>query len=110
MKTWCDDKEIFRRGRVGYVIDDQAFPADAYTTRDYPGIAWRVFGWETEPDEETEWTGLEQKTGKIVCVMVGDDRPFLYDPEDVTPLEREEYCGVCGQIGCGHDGLDRSED
>jgi len=24
-------------------------------------------------------------------------------------LMRESYCSVCGQIGCGHDGLDRSE-
>lgn len=49
------------------------------------------------------------RTGQVVCVMVGDDRHWAFDPEDVQPLEREEYCGECGQIGCGHDGYDRSE-
>lgn len=52
----------------------------------------------------------EIRTGRIVCVMVGDDRQFTFDPEDVTPLAREEYCGECGQIGCAHDGLDRTEE
>jgi len=31
------------------------------------------------------------------------------DPDDVTPIAREAYCGVCGQMGCGHDGLDRED-
>jgi hypothetical protein len=33
---------------------------------------------------------------------------FLDEPDDVVPLEREDYCGECGQVGCSHDGLDRS--
>lgn len=92
-----------------YEVDDDAFPADAYRTNDYNGVAWYVLGWETEPTEDTEWDGIEERTGRVVLVMVGDDRHFVYDLEDITPLEREDYCGECGQIGCGHDGLDRSE-
>lgn len=56
--------------RRHYEVDDDAFPADAYKTNDYTGVA-------------------------------------VYDPEDITPLEREAYCGECGQIGCCHDGLER---
>ena len=40
-------------------------------------------------------------------LMVGDDKLHVVDPEDVTALPREDYCGQCGQVGCGHDGLDR---
>jgi hypothetical protein len=93
--------------RRNYEADDKTFPADAYRVRGWgAGIAFRVRGWETEPDEDI---GCENRTGMIVVVMVGDDAQHIVDPEDVTPLKREEYCGECGQIGCGHDGLDRSE-
>lgn len=98
------------RGRKNYE-DAPEFTADAYTVAGWgAGIAWRVYGWETEPDEDTEWSGLEIRTGRIVAVMVGDDRRFSIDPEDLTPLAREDYCGECGQVGCAHDGLDRSEE
>ena len=92
-----------------YETDDAAFPAEAYTVDGYRGIAWYVYGWELEPDEDTEWSGIQVRTGRVVCVMVGDDRKFRFDPSELAPLEREDYCGVCGQIGCRHDGLDRSE-
>jgi hypothetical protein len=84
------------------------YQADAYRVSGYSGVAFHVIGWETEPDEDTEWSGYEVRTGKIVAVMVGDDHKFSFDPEDIAPLDREDYCGSCGQIGCGHDGLDRS--
>lgn len=90
-----------------YEADRETWPADAYRVAGHDGVAWRVRGWETEPDEDTEWSGIENRTGRVVCVMVGDDRPFTFDPKDVTPLAREDYCGVCGQIGCAHDGYDR---
>ncbi len=90
-----------------YEPDNQAFPADAYCVDSYRGVAWYVLGWETEPDEETEWSGFEKRTGKVVAVMVGDDRHFRFEPEEMIPLEREAYCGVCGQIGCAHDGVER---
>lgn len=81
---------------------------DAVRIDGHPGIAWHVLGWQTIPDEDTVWSGYENRTGMLVCVMVGDDFQWLIDPEDILPLEREEYCGVCGQIGCTHDGLDRT--
>lgn len=96
--------------RPNYERDDQSFPEDAYTVRGYAGIAFYVRGWETEPDADTEWTGIEERTGRVIVTMIGDDRRIPVDREDVAPLERSAYCSECGQIGCGHDGLDRSED
>jgi len=95
--------------RIHYESDDQAFPADAYRVRGYQGVAFHARGWETVPDEDTEWSGCENRTGHVVVTMIGDDQRIVVDPEDLTPIDREEYCGECGQLGCRHDGLDRSE-
>jgi hypothetical protein len=93
-----------------YEDADDTFTADAYTVSGWGrGIAWRVYGWETEPDQDSEWTGEEVRTGRIVVVMIGDDRRFVVDPEDVTPLADLDYCAECGQVGCTHDGRDREE-
>ena len=94
-----------------YEADDDTFSADAYTVAGWGhGIAWYVRGWEVIPDEETEWSGLEERTGRIVVTQIGDDRRFVVNPEDCTPIARAAYCGECGQVGCTHDGLDRSLD
>ena len=81
---------------------DSDFPAPAYRISEHPGIAWHVLGWEVESDSDTEWSGVEVRTGCLVCRMVGDDRDYRFDPSDLIPLDRENYCGVCGQIGCAH--------
>ena len=99
-----------RRKRTNYERDDATFPADAYTARQYPGVAFYVRGWETQPNEDTECSGIEERTGMIIATMIGDDAYHAFDPEDLTSIPREAYCGQCGQIGCGHDGLDRSEE
>lgn len=95
--------------KPNYETDDETFSADAYTVRGYQGIAWHVLGWETEPDEDTEWSGIERRTGRVVAIMVGDDSRFTFDPDELTAIEREAYCGVCGQIGCCHDGYEREQ-
>jgi hypothetical protein len=33
--------------------------------------------------------------------MVGDDTTFIFDTQEVTKIEDEDFCGGCGQIGCG---------
>ena len=91
-----------------YETDNEAFAADAYAVNGYDGIAFAVLGWETEPDNDTEWSGYEVRTGNVVAVMIGDDRHHSIEPDDITPLEREAFCSVCGQVGCSHDGYDRS--
>ena len=93
--------------RPNYEADDETFPAEAYAASGYRGVAWRVYGWEIEPTEDTEWDGIEERTGRVVCAMVGDDRRFTFEPSELTPLDGDDYCGVCGQIGCTHDGRDR---
>lgn len=76
----------------------------------YPGIAWVVLGPETKPDKDTEWTGYEVETGRTKVVMVGDDRVFAFEPEEIRELDRAAFCGECGQIGCSCDGYDRTEE
>lgn len=98
-----------RSKRTGYERDDEQWPAEAYTVGGWRGIAWHVLGWETQPDADTEWSGMEERTGNALCVMIGDDQRHSVDPSDLTALDREEFCGVCGQIGCSHDGYDRSD-
>lgn len=77
------------------------YRANAYRIAGWArGIAWRILGWETEPDEDTVWSGYENRTGKLVAIMIGDDKYLAVDPEDVSELDDGEYCTVCGQIGC----------
>ena len=90
------------RHKLHYEEDDATWSAPAYQVDGYRGIAWYVRGWETEPTEETEWSGFEERTGRVVATMVGDDRHFAFEPEELAPIQEEDYCGSCGQIGCCH--------
>lgn len=100
----------------------------AFTVAGHGGIAWRVIGYAKEWTEE-EWTfiggpgeeededayaysepELVEDPSRVRAVMVGDDSVWTFDVEDLTPLAREDYCGVCGQVGCAHDGYDRTEE
>lgn len=65
------------------------------------GIAWRAYAYETEPDQDTEWTGMENPTGRILAHMIGDDRTFTFEPDELTPIGEDDYCPGCGQVGCG---------
>ena len=106
--------------RSKYEADDEHFSAPAYKVKGYSGIAWYVLGWETQlgprewyDEEAEEWVEDEDpedvRTGMVVAMMVGDDRHFVFDEDEIEAISRESYCGGCGQIGCGCDGLDRSE-
>ena|SRR5438876_1196797 len=89
--------------------DNDTWNAAAYSVEGYRGVAWSVLGWELEYalsfDDVCETD--EVRTGKVVCMMVGDDRRFTFDPAEVTALGDLDYCASCGQIGCGHDGRER---
>lgn len=86
---------------------DKTLPQGAVRVRGFE-VACRVLGWQTEPDEDTEWSGYETRTGRIIVRMIGDDHRYAVDPDDIAPIAREEYCSECGQIGCGHDGEEHS--
>jgi hypothetical protein len=98
-----------RHSRAHYETDRETFSADAYKVRHWPAIAVRVLGWETEPDEDTDWSGCEVRTGFVLVVMVGDDAKHRVDRDDLIALDRAAYCGECGQVGCAHDGYDRDD-
>jgi len=74
----------------------------AFTVDGYKGVAWYVWGWEIEPDQDTEWSGLYNHTGNVVATMVGDDRHFVFDIGEIHKLDESEYCHSCGQTGCKH--------
>ena len=54
--------------------------------------------------------------GKVACwvivggpdrsqvTLVGDDAIHYADNTDLEPIDDDEFCGGCGQIGCGHGG------
>jgi hypothetical protein len=69
--------------------DDETgpFPIGTRVSVDaYSGIAFSVDGY---------------RGGRVVAHMVGDDRRFEFDVDDVSPLD-DDVCS-CGQIGCGWD-------
>jgi hypothetical protein len=78
--------------------------AGHFRVEGYGGVAFYFYGLETKPDEDTEWTGEEVPTGKVLMIMVGDDIAHIIDPKDVEPLDEDEFCSECGQIGCTADG------
>lgn len=97
-----------------------------YAVDGYRGVAFRVVGvpkvWDPylvfiydddapvddeigEPgfwayDDDGEWID-DHRSGQIVVRMVGDDRDFVVDVSDLTPLNDNEFCSCCGQLGCG---------
>ena len=106
MTTWTEDNVQIGSWRgVDYAEDEARWPDDArYRLKGFDGVAWFTLGWEVEPDEDTEWTGIVHRTGRVLAVMVGDDRVESFDPDELVLIGELEYCAVCGQIGCCHDG------
>lgn len=51
------------------------------------------------PDDSGEGN-WEYTEGSVRVRMVGDDRVFTEDIDDLTPLGDDDYCPECGQIGC----------
>jgi len=75
----------------------------AYRVEGYGGVAWRVIGHEEALDEDYEWTGIKTVIeDRVVAHMIGDDRDFTFGVDELTPIEDDEFCSECGQIGCGH--------
>jgi len=91
--------------RYTYEDDPETFSAPAYRVRGYGGVAWYVLGWETRPIEDEYGEDAIERSGYVVARMVGDDRHFLFRRDEFKALDREEYCGSCGQIGCSCDSI-----
>jgi hypothetical protein len=66
------------------------------------GIAWYLLGYVMVRDEDFDWTGIaEEDRSRVRAVMVGDDRIFTADVDDLTVIGEEDFCRGCGQVGCG---------
>jgi hypothetical protein len=71
--------------RAPFLFDfDATYTAEGWSSR----IAWRAFAYETEPDADTEWSGIENPTGRVLAHMVGDDREYAFEPDDLAPRKR----------------------
>jgi hypothetical protein len=44
---------------------------------------------------------LVEIPNRVVCVMVGDDRKYVFDMDDLTPIESDDFCPDCGSTDCG---------
>ena len=73
-------------------------PGDYVKVRGYRGVAFTVLGLEVMYDDN----GDESLTGRVRVRMVGDSRVFNEWPDELTRLERSQFCSDCGQTGCGH--------
>lgn len=91
-----DGEPRFRRG-------------DDVRSKRYPGIAMWVTGYATrDPDPMgwDPWDGPYDERPKVVDYqtavvrMVGDDRDIEIDIADLEPLDPDDFCPECGQIGC----------
>lgn len=67
----------------------EAKPLERGDVVKYRNVAAHVLG---EPSDDGLWP----------VSWIGDDQIFLVDRSDLTRLYRDEFCGECGQVGCGH--------
>lgn len=77
-----------------------------YKVEGYGGVAWRVTGYTTEivVDWDFDNEAEIENTSMVEAHMVGDDRTFTFDVDDLTVIDKEDYCPECGQIGCNANG------
>ena len=80
---------------------------DMYVSCEYwQGVALRVLGQSTEIMWDwDEFLGyydenIIAKDGFWDCVMVGDDEVHQIDEFYLRPLEDDQFCHGCGQVGC----------
>jgi len=84
-----------------------------YKVKGFQGVACKFVGypqrWESDDYAygHGEWVD-DTDSGCVLVVMVGDDHKHRVPETDCTPIDDLDYCGVCGQIGCAHDGRDRT--
>lgn len=95
-------------------IDD--YVGGYIAVKGYSGVAFWLDDWAKEVKDEM-FSFIDDETGEVFwgwdevevvsdsmveCYMIGDDRKFVVDIQDLTPININDFCGSCGQIGCGH--------
>ena len=85
----------------------------AYRVKSFQGVACRIVGYPQRleyndfADEGGDWED-DVDCGDVLVCMVGDDANHRVPLSSCEVINDLDYCGVCGQIGCSHDGRDRS--
>lgn len=86
-----------------------------YNVRGYRGVAFYLKGYSQRSEEVVDDNGWA--TGEVediedrewvYAVMVGDDQAHLVEVDDLTKIDEDEFCHECGQLGCTHDGRERT--
>lgn len=102
------ESEAYRDGfrESSTVTIDRFFPGDTVRVEGYEGIAFRVDGLPVRHLPDYEWSGIfYQNPEQRTCHMVGDDAEYVFDIDELIPLDDDDYCSECGQIGCKGDRL-----
>lgn len=102
---------------TNYYLEE--FAGQYFSCNAYQGVSFRVVGREITFDSEFVTICDEENcdhvedycyeeiiseifTGKLIIVMVGDDKEYVVDSEDLEQINEEDFCHGCGQVGCGH--------
>ena len=90
-----------------------------YRLESSPGVAYRVIEHPVEFDytyelvctdeecnHEEGWCYIVEESydinyDMVYVRMVGDDYRHLVDVSELSVISEDDYCGGCGQIGCG---------
>ena len=92
------------------VYSCKGFRGVAVTIYGYPKV-WVPYTFFATDDEGNEYEDTDPtegdweddiESGRVVVVMVGDDRKHTVDVSDLTKINEDDYCDGCGQIRCGH--------
>ncbi|TNF82081.1 MAG: hypothetical protein EP299_01795 [Acidobacteria bacterium] len=78
---------------------------DHVQVKGFPGVAFWFVGY-AERRVLDPWDPLQDTYdidhSTAVVRAVGDDLDREIDMDRLEPLDRDAFCGGCGQIGCGH--------
>lgn len=100
---------LYNMSQINYIRQDGVVKGidfdGRFRVKRWPAVAVVAMGYFAEypePSEEDQEPELMSDESRIVVVMVGDDKRHIVAASDLIPLNEDEFCPECGQIGCGH--------
>lgn len=89
-----------------HAIEKPWYDRPAFRCDDFKGIALRFDSWTggaiDDDYYEDENGDFDYEITSAFFHMVGDDALYLIEISEVEIIDDDEFCGGCGQIGCGH--------